>query len=548
MGMATAMAMVMVRMGPERVRRVSYRERSELPGSVSLKALADARGPGDARLKSSLVGISLLSVFFPVHAENWQITPSISVSETLTNNLFLSSSNRTGDLVTGITPGISINGQGARARLNLNYGLTQQLYARESSQNNRQNALTASGTLEAIEDFLFIDASGVISQQYLSAFGPTSPSIANIDNNRTETSSYSISPYVKGRFLSSTEYFLRYSTSTTSSQSSLASDMTMSQWVGRINGTTRWSSLGWSLDASRVSTNYDLGRDRTDTRYGLTLPYRFTPQFQLSAILGRETTNMVSLQDKTYNDSGFGLVWSPSPRTKLEGTMTRRYFGNGYQVAFSHRMRRSLIRYSASRDVSYQPAGVNYTGQGSNYDAYYAIVAANNPGASPQDIRAQVSQILQGRGVPADGTVVNGFLNNRPTLSTGQQLSLALLGVRNTVTFNASEVKQQPLGLVSGVTDDFSLANQITQRGAGVVWGHQLTGFTSLSLSLNQSRSLSQLASQVDNKTTGAYFLLTTQVSPNATANIGARRVIYDGAVNTSYTESALTGVLSYRF
>ncbi|MEF8719539.1 MAG: hypothetical protein V5B44_18190 [Candidatus Accumulibacter necessarius] len=57
--------------------------------------------------------------------------------------------------------------------------------------------------------------------------------------------------------------------------------------------------------------------------------------------------------------------------------------------------------------------------------------------------------------MPADGTVVNGYLNNRPTLQKLQQLSYALLGARNTVTFNATESQQQPLGVVSGLTDDF---------------------------------------------------------------------------------------------
>jgi hypothetical protein len=60
------------------------------------------------------------------------------------------------------------------------------------------------------------------------------------------------------------------------------------------------------------------------------------------------------------------------------------------------------------------------------------------------------------------------------------------------VTLNATESKQQPLGLVNGLTDDFSLANQITQRGFGIIWGHQLTGLSSLSLSLNQQHSISQ--------------------------------------------------------
>jgi uncharacterized protein (PEP-CTERM system associated) len=160
--------------------------------------------------------------------------------------------------------------------------------------------------------------------------------------------------------------------------------------------------------------------------------------------------------------------------------------------------------------------GVGNTGQGSNYDAYYSIIAASNPGLSPDAIRAQVTEVLQDRGVPADGAVVNGYLNNRPTLQDNCSNSRwRLLGVRNTVTLTATENKQQPLGVVNGLTDDFSLSNRVRQRGFGVIWGHQLTGFSSLSLSLNQQQSLS-FTDQVspDTKTQGAYLLFTTRVSP----------------------------------
>ncbi|HRD86748.1 MAG TPA: TIGR03016 family PEP-CTERM system-associated outer membrane protein [Accumulibacter sp.] len=484
----------------------------------------------------------------PAQAENWTITPSIAVGETLTNNLYLTSTNRTSDLVTSITPGISIDGRGGRTSLRLGYSITQNIYARESSENNRQQGLVAVGTLEAVEDWLFVDASATISQQYISAFGGVAPSNANIDRNRTETFYYSVSPYIRGRLLSSADYLLRYSVSGTNPDSQVVSNTTTSQWLGRLNGDTRWSALSWSVDASSNSANYDVGRDRNDTRYGLTLAYRFNPELQVSAIVGREKTNLVSREDETNNDSGFGLVWTPSPRTKLDGRVTRRFFGDGYNVAFSHRMPLSALNYSASRDVSYQPAGVTNTGQGSNYDAFYAIVAANNPGLAPEAIRAQVNQIVQGRGVPADGSVVNGYLTNRPSLQTQQQISYALLGVRNTLTFNASESQQQPLGVISGLTDDYSLANEVTQRGYGVIWGHQLTGLSSLSLSLNQQRSLAKGSGAVDSKTTGAYLLFTTSLGPRTNANVGARHVISDGGVNADYTESALTASLSHSF
>jgi uncharacterized protein (PEP-CTERM system associated) len=519
-------------------------------GPLSRRYAVDPAPVRDGRryqAPASWLGVALICGAIPAaHAENWRITPTLAVTETLTNNLYLNSTNRTSDLVTGITPGISIDGKGGRASLRLSYAFTEQIYARESSSNGHQNALTAIGTLEAIDDWLYIDATGSISQQYLSAFGAISPSNANVNRNQTETSSYSISPYIKGRFLTSTEYFLRYKGTTTSSQSGLAPDLNSSEWVGRVNGLTGWGPLSWALDASNVRSDYSRGQDYEATRYGLTLTYRINPQWRVSLIGGQESNNYVSLHQETHNTSGYGFVWTPGPRTELSATQNRRFFGDGYDVSFSHRMPLSMVTYRASRNVSFQPAGVGYTGQGSNFDAFYAIIAASNPGMAPDAVREQVTQVLQARGLPADGTVVNGYLNDRPNLQTLQQLSFALLGARNTVTLNMTESEQQPLGLANGVTNDYSLSNRTLQRGVGLIWGHQLTGLSTLSLSLTQQRSISYLENVPDSKTQGAYLLWSTRISPKTQANIGARRVIADGA--SSYTESALTGALSHSF
>lgn len=77
-------------------------------------------------------------------------------------------------------------------------------YTADPSQNNNtQNSLNAFGTLEAVENWLFIDASGNIYQQSISAFGaaPISPGVnTNVNSNITETSTYQVSPYIRGSF------------------------------------------------------------------------------------------------------------------------------------------------------------------------------------------------------------------------------------------------------------------------------------------------------------------------------------------------------------
>lgn len=506
---------------------------------------------GDGQLRQARV-VALLPVVLacaatPLHAENWTIVPSIAVSETLTDNVFLSSSsNKQGDLVTGITPSISVNGQGARANLRLDYGYTEQLYLREKSQRNHQNALNAVGTLEAIEDFFFIDATGRISQQYLSAFGAVSPSNANVDRNRTETSSYSLSPYLRGKLLGWADYRLRYQATTTSSQSNLAPGLNSYQWSGGLNGSTRWNHITWALDASSLKNDYEFGRDYDATRYDVTVAYRFNPQFQVSLLGGRESNDYVSLDQQTNFTRGVGFDWTPSTRTRLNAIVRNRFFGTGWDINFSHRRPRSMLTFRSSKDVSLQPQGVGNTGQGNNYDAFYAIIAATNPTFTPAQIGAQTAQLLVDRGIPADSTVVNGYLNDRPQVQNLQQLTAALMGSRNTVTFTATRSEQQGLSVINGLTDDYSTRDRILQVGYGIIWAHQLSGLSSLSLSFNQQRSSSFITSSPETTTTGGYLLLSTRITPKTSANIGARRVISSGV--TSYSENALTGALSHSF
>ena len=492
-------------------------------------------------------GFLALSAAFPAYAENWHVTPTLAVSATLSDNVFLAAGgNRTSDLVTSLTPGISIDGAGARGKLRLSYGLTQNLYARESSANNHQNALNAVGKLEAIEDWLFIDAMGNISQQYLTPLGAVSPSSnVNVNANQTETSTYSLSPYIRGHIFSSMDYMLRYKAGISRSKSGQG-DMDTREWQGKLSGNTRWGPLDWAIDASNSTTDYTRGRNLEATRYALTLIYRLNPQWQIWLSNGRESNNYVSQQQESNTTGAYGFVWTPDPRTKLAASKTRRFFGDGYSVELSHRMPRSLWTYSATRDVSFQPSSATSTSVGSNYDAVYSLVAAINPGMAPDAIRAQVIQFLQSRGLPVDGSVVNGYLTNTANLQKRQQFSVALLGARNTVTLTANQTEQEPLGLASGTTGSAVRSDGTRQRGLGISWGHQLTGLSALSLLLNQQQSTTFTTGSPETKTQAAYLFLTTRISPKTSASVGLRRVVGSGV--GGYTESALSGGLSHSF
>ncbi len=116
--------------------------------------------------------------------------------------------------------------------------------------------LNAFGTLEAIDNWLFLDFGGQISQQVINQFGQQSSSNVYNTGNTTETSTYNLSPFIKGQLGGEADYFLRYNASVTNSRTYNLSDITLSQWLGQIKGNTRFQNLNWAIDGSQQNTNY----------------------------------------------------------------------------------------------------------------------------------------------------------------------------------------------------------------------------------------------------------------------------------------------------
>jgi uncharacterized protein (PEP-CTERM system associated) len=138
------------------------------------------------------------------------IVPRVSVTETFTNNVRLSSANPKSEAITEVSPGIRISSDGGRIRGSIDYSLTEVFYANNSSGRRSLNNLSANGTVEAIDNWAFLDFSGNVGQQSISAFGTPSSGALLTGGNSTETSVYRISPYLRGRFGSNAEYEARY--------------------------------------------------------------------------------------------------------------------------------------------------------------------------------------------------------------------------------------------------------------------------------------------------------------------------------------------------
>jgi uncharacterized protein (PEP-CTERM system associated) len=515
------------------------------------RAAADAEsrvGFRADRVASALVLIGL-SGSGPVSAERWTFTPSITVSETITDNVALAPSDRKeSDLITQVTPGIRIDGAGARVKLNLDYRATRVLYANQSSSNNTQNNLLARGTLEAIEKWLFVDAVGTISQQTVSAFGSQPTSTASINNNRVETSTYRLSPYVQGQIGTAADYQLRYNWTSTSTRGGVGGQFPttkVEEWLGFVRGRTPMSGLGWAVDANNQVVHGAL-RDAESTLVRGTLTYQFDPQLRASLFAGREENNYGSLEKKGHNNYGARVEWAPTNRTQLAASKEKRFFGDAHDYSVRHRTRLTSWEFTDRRDVTTLPQQLATGGRGAAFQALDAALLSQFP--DPVLRQREVERRLLQSGTPADLALASSFLTTTVYVQRSRRASVALLGVRNTVTLAAMETESGSVGAVQASLDNFSQATRIEQRSISADWAHRLSGTSSMNLLVSQVRSTGAGPTRLESTQSFLQVYFTHQFSPKVSGALSARRVLFDSSTAAGYNENALLGSLSVVF
>ncbi|MDO9194995.1 MAG: TIGR03016 family PEP-CTERM system-associated outer membrane protein [Rhodoferax sp.] len=465
------------------------------------------------------------------------VVPRVSVTETLTDNVRLSSTGRQAEQTTEISPGIRITSDSRRLKAYFDYSLNEVLYAQNSSPSQLQNALSAFGTLEAVDNWAYVDFSGSISQQTISAFGTQSFGNTSINANRTEVSSYRISPYLKGRLGNVANYEARYSRAVTGSEAAIASGVTTVDGLVKISGDTSFRRLGWSTDVSRQSVDYSAGRPTEVDRLNVGLSYLVSPQLSLFANAGREANNYTSLDKQNYATSGFGANWSPSERTRLSAARYRRSFGDAHSFSFDHRTARTAWKFSDTKDVSTTPGLSDFASLDVIADVLNREYERVGVVAPPQLINFLLS-------IPG---FTNGFLTSAVSLQRRQDLSFSLLGVRDTITFLASRSESSRLDTVSSnLLDDFTTSSLVRQRGLSVNYAHRLAPDYSLGVLVSQQNTSGDLTQQ-DTKLRLLNVNVTGKVGKQATASLGLRHVISSG--NTApYVENAVIGSLNVQF
>jgi uncharacterized protein (PEP-CTERM system associated) len=476
-------------------------------------------------------------------ARAFVLTPSVSTSLVVTDNVNLSAKDPQTDVYLQLSPGLRLQSNGGRIRGLLDYSPSVYAYSKTSEKNRVSHALNASLTTEAIEDWAFIDVGATASQQSISALGTQTADSALSTSNQTQVFSYFVSPYIKGQLFGNADYEFRLRAGQSRTESSTAADSTSEQVLLRVNGATGLSSMSWGTSLQHQVDDFSTGRRTTADRFRGSLTYAVSTQLAVSGLGGYESSNQAGSTRLNGETHGFGFNWRPTERTKFTGERERRLFGDAYSLSFEHRMPRSVYRYSASRDVS---SGLNSSTGAvvSAYDLYFAQFASIEP--DPLRRQALVNNFLLTNGISPNSTVAGGFLTSALTLQRRQDISVGLLGVRSSITFLLTRNDSRRLDGSGASSGDLAAFRGVEQRAFSINLAHRLTPVSTLNLLLSEQRN-SGNDSSVSNKLRLVSLSWSSKLGQKSTVSLSARHSSFESLM-TPYDESAVSGLFGLQF
>lgn len=481
----------------------------------------------------------------------WNFSAGVSGTLTLTDNVELApSGQQESDLVLGLSLPMGIRREGSRMKLEAEYIPTVYLYARNNESDDLQNNLRSLMSVEAVDDFFFVDAVANTYPTYISPLAPRPESGASITNNRTQQITLGFSPYIQRQTDRGWQYLFRNDNFwNTYTESGLSNTLASRFFADVASPPTR---LSYALDYTYLYT-----RDQSaDTSYyqqiGRFRPIlRATRTLKVSARLGYESNDY---EVTRYSGSvyGAGIDWTPSPRTRLEGFLEHRFFGASYALSFNHRTRRTSWRLNGTRNTYTtidQPLTLR-PGTTAEVldDAFRSRIA------DPAQREQAVQQFLTSAGLPPTLTQQYSFYTPQIYLANQVTGSVALLGRRNTIELTLFWQENEPITASGAANPGIVVGfNEFRQQGITLNFSHRLSALSTVTFSANRvyarttDPTVSFSASRIESTQDALRLSWTRQLGPGTDGSLGVRWVNFDSDVSP-YQELAGIAALIHSF
>lgn len=451
-----------------------------------------------------------------------------------------------GDFVTELRPSVQIVSRGGRVRGSLSYSLSAISHSRNSGDNDVQNALNAAFTAELLDNRFYVDAAANISQAVVSAYGQQTYSNLQANPNRVEVADVSVSPYVRGVLGGVATYDVRLTAAATNARDSILADRSSTGAVVTLGSPRGGTVFGWGAQALTQTVDYRAGRRTRSDRVILSLIATPDPDLVLTVRGGQESTDVIGFQRQSYDNWGFEMRWTPSPRTVASLSTDHRYFGQSREVLLEHRFQRSSIRFTSTRGANDGGQGLgNINGNGvgqsiSLFTLFYNQFASIQP--DPILRQQFVLDYLRTLGLDPAAVVGGGFLNPAVSLNRREDLTYSLVGIRATITLQAFVTRSTVLDTLTQTSGD----GDVRQQGFTATVAYRMTPTMSANLTGAQLRSLSN-GTREGNQLRTASLSVSEQVGRRSSVSFGARHSRFTGATQP-YSDSSVTASYTTSF
>jgi uncharacterized protein (PEP-CTERM system associated) len=490
----------------------------------------------------------------PACRADWKVVPSVDVRETYSDNVRLESSEfARSQFITDIGPSIAVSNNGPR--LNMRGVLSTHLYGYSNNDieglNSSQRQLTADARARLIDDLLFLDATGSIGQQSISAFGPQVNNNNGYSNaNRTEVSTWRISPYVVHRFGATATAELRYARDAVKPGSfGLGKSVSDTASLSLASGPL-FRTVGWGLQLSDQKIDDSAGGNSTTQTALANLRYRVNSSLDLTMTGGYDKYDYQALGGETAGKNySLGFSWAPSTRTSIQANAGKRYFGNSYFLSANHRSRRTVWSINYNDGVTTTRAQFLIPATIDTASMLDRLFSASIP--DPIARQQAVDAYIRATGLPASLANNINYFSNRFLLQKQLQLSAAFNGPRTTsiLAFNATRRN----ALSTAQSDSALLGSSLStlnddtkQMSVSLLSNYRINSLTAVNLSLTAARTESLSTGIRDNQKL-ASLAMTRQIERRLKGAVELRRNQgnADVAGGRTYRENAISASLS---
>lgn len=289
----------------------------------------------------------------------WNILPSLSLREIYDDNIALAvPGQEQSDFVTEVNPAISIDKHTRRFDLLTNYRMENIFYAKNSSNNSTFHQLFSKLDAEVVPETFSMGAQASASQALISPSNSVALSNISITSNRTNVVTYSATPRFQHAFGRLAIARAHYTYSVVDYNTQQLSGSQTGEVGASIGTGPDVTGFGFDLDYNRSRTNFDGAPDVIFESLIGELRYPAQYRFRLVLRGGYENNNfqfgpnVAQPKGKIWSA---GFQWDLSPRSHLQASYGRRFFGRTINASFQH----EGAWTSASVDFTEEPTTVS---------------------------------------------------------------------------------------------------------------------------------------------------------------------------------------------